>query len=247
MKARLRHPLPALSGGTREKVHHAGAERRVVDDTPIATIEGAQVATWSCAPSLDCGEHMSIITRLDQKGASLLDRDWKNSVGISLQVIGRIRTSFVEATGTPIQPVYAQGAEGQVIVDDPFAAALDDIEGFDRVWLVYWMDRVAAFQLRVVPYRDTRERGLFATRSPCRPNPIGMSAVRLVRREGCCLHVLDADVLDDTPLLDIKPYMPEFDAHPSARAGWFDACEVDRKLADGRFHEPADFGCGRRR
>ena len=145
-----------------------------------------------------------------------MDRGRKN-VPISLQVIGRIQTPFVEATGTPIQSVYAQGAKGQVIVADSFAAALDDIEGFDRVWLVYWLDRATAFQPRVVPYRDTRERGLFATRSPCRPNPIGMSAVRLVRREGCILHVIDIDVLDDTPLLDIKPYVPEFDAHPSAK------------------------------
>jgi tRNA-Thr(GGU) m(6)t(6)A37 methyltransferase TsaA len=155
----------------------------------------------------------------------------------SLRVIGRIRTPFVEATGTPIQPTYAQGAEGQVIVDDPFAAALDDIEGFERVWLVYWMDRAAAFQPRVVPYRDTRERGLFATRSPCRPNPIGMSVVRLVRREECVLRVADVDILDDAPLLDIKPYVPEFDAHPSSKSGWFDACGVTRKVADGRFHE----------
>ena len=148
-----------------------------------------------------------------------MDRGRKKAP-ISLQVIGRIRTPFVEATGTPIQSVYAHGAEGQVMVDDLFAAALDDIEGFDRIWLVYWMDRATVFQPRVVPYRDTRERGLFATRSPCRPNAIGMSAVRLVRREGCTLHVLDIDVLDDTPLLDIKPYVPEFDAHPSAKAGF---------------------------
>jgi tRNA (adenine37-N6)-methyltransferase len=156
---------------------------------------------------------------------------------INLRVIGRIRTPFVEASGTPIQSLYAQGAEGQVIVDDLFADALDDIEGFERVWLVSWMDRVGAFQPRVVPYRDTRERGLFATRSPNRPNPIGLSVVRLVRREGCLLHVVDVDMLDDTPLLDIKPYVPEFDSRPSSKAGWFDASGVDRTFADGRFHQ----------
>ena len=159
---------------------------------------------------------------------------------LSLQVIGRIRTPFHAAQGTPIQSAYSRGAEGQVIVADHFAAALDDIEEFERVWLVYWMDRVVTFQPRVVPYRDTREHGLFATRSPCRPNPIGLSAVRLLRREGCVLHVADVDMLDDTPLLDIKPYVPEFDAHPSAKAGWFDASGVDRRVADGRFHAPFD-------
>ena len=81
-----------------------------------------------------------------------------------------------------------------------------------------------------------QERGLFATRSPCRPNPIGMSVVRLLRREGNVLHVADLDILDETPLLDIKPCVPEFDSHPMSKAGWFDTCGVDRKVADGRFH-----------
>ena len=166
---------------------------------------------------------------------------------ISPRVIGRIRTPFMEASGTPIQPAYSGGTEGRVIVDDLFADALDDIEDFERVWLVYWMDRVASFKPRVVPYRDTRERGLFATRSPCRPNPIGMSVVRLLSRDGCTLRVLDVDILDDTPLLDIKPYVPEFDAHPSSKAGWFETCGVDRRAADERFHAPAESKRGGRR
>ena len=165
---------------------------------------------------------------------------------IALRVIGAIRTPFVEAAGTPIQPAYANGAEGQVLVDERFACALDDIEGFERVWLVYWMDRVAGFKPRVTPYRDTREHGLFATRSPCRPNPIGMSVVQLIRRDGNILHVADVDMLDETPLLDIKPYVPAFDAHPSSKAGWFETCGVDRRVADGRFHEHANSTHGRR-
>jgi tRNA-Thr(GGU) m(6)t(6)A37 methyltransferase TsaA len=166
---------------------------------------------------------------------------------ISPQVIGRIRTPFVEAPGTPIQAAYAEGFDGSVIVDDVFADALDDIEGFERVWLIYWMDRAVCFKPRVVPYRDTRERGLFATRSPCRPNPIGLSVVRLLGREGCVLRVAEVDILDDTPLLDIKPYVPEFDAHPSAKAGWFEECGVDCRVADGRFHAPVDSQRGGRR
>jgi tRNA-Thr(GGU) m(6)t(6)A37 methyltransferase TsaA len=162
------------------------------------------------------------------------------ATNISLRTIGRIRTPFRAGNGTPIQPAYARGAEGQVIVDDRFADALDDIEGFERVWLIYWMDRVVAFQPRVVPYRDTHEHGLFATRSPCRPNPIGLSVVRLLSREACVLRIADVDILDDTPLLDIKPYVPEFDAHPSSRAGWFETGGVDCRVADGRFHPPFD-------
>jgi tRNA-Thr(GGU) m(6)t(6)A37 methyltransferase TsaA len=156
--------------------------------------------------------------------------------GFDLRAIGRIRTPFTAASGTPIQPACAGDAEGQVIVDPPFAAALDDVEGFERVWLIYWMARAAPFRPRVVPYRDTRERGVFATRAPSRPNPIGLSAVRLLAREGHILHVAGVDILDDTPLLDVKPYVPGFDAHPSSRAGWLDAGALERGTADGRFH-----------
>ena len=158
---------------------------------------------------------------------------------VKLRTVGVIHSPFAEASGTPIQPCYAQGAEGQILVDDAYAAALDDIEGFARLWLIYWMDRVKGFQTRGTPYRDTREHGLFATRSPCRPNPIGISVVRLVRREGRVLLVADIDILDGTPLLDIKPYVPDFDAHPGAKAGWFDAAGENRVVADERFHRKA--------
>jgi tRNA (adenine37-N6)-methyltransferase len=82
----------------------------------------------------------------------------------------------------------------------------------------------------------TVEHSLFATRSPCRPNAIGLSVVRLRRREGAVLHVANVDMLDETPLLDIKPYVPQFDAHPISSAGWFDAGRLDREVADYRFH-----------
>jgi len=158
-------------------------------------------------------------------------------VGLTLHSVGVIHSPFTMAVGTPIQPAYAYGAAGEVVVAEPYVEALDDVEGFERVWLIYWMDRVGAFQPCVTPYRDTRAHGLFATRAPSRPNPIGLSAVRLLRREGCVLHVADLDILDGTPLLDIKPYVPEFDAHPQSKAGWLDECEVDRQVADGRFHK----------
>jgi tRNA (adenine37-N6)-methyltransferase len=155
-------------------------------------------------------------------------------------IIGRVQSPFGVATGTPIQSVYANGAKGQVIVESAFADALDDIDGFERLWLIYWMDRATTAQLRLVPYRDNHERGLFATRSPCRPNPIGMSVVRLLRREANILHVADLDILDNTPLLDIKPYVPDFDSHQKSKAGWFDDSCIDRKVADERFHEDVD-------
>ncbi len=159
-------------------------------------------------------------------------------ISLGFDTIGVIRTPFLEATGTPVQPAYGAGVEGQVWLDESCTPALDGIEGFERIWLIYWMDRAGSFNPRVVPYRDTEEYGLFATRSPNRPNPIGISAVRLLHREDRVLYVSDIDILDSTPLLDIKPYVPAFDAFPISRAGWLDRPRVDRRMADGRFHPP---------
>jgi len=162
----------------------------------------------------------------------------ENQSPIILAAIGYVRSPFREAAGTPIQAIYGQGVEGRVELSETYAPALDDIEGFERLWLIYWMDRTGPFKARVMPYRDTVEHGLFATRSPSRPNPIGMSIVRFVRREGATLYVADMDILDGTPLLDIKPYVPEFDCHPGSRAGWYEKAGVDRRVADDRFHNP---------
>jgi tRNA-Thr(GGU) m(6)t(6)A37 methyltransferase TsaA len=155
----------------------------------------------------------------------------------TLRPIGVIHSPHREAAGTPIQPAYAEDCTGEVIVDPEFADALADLEGFDRLWLLYAFDRAGAYRPRVVPYRDTVAHGLFATRSPCRPNPIGLSAVRLLGREGNRLRVAGLDILDGTPLLDIKPYVPEYDAYPAAAAGWLDARRSERQHADGRFHD----------
>lgn len=156
--------------------------------------------------------------------------------GIVMRPIGVLRSPFVAAAGTPIQPVYAQGAAGRIELLPEYEPALADLDGFERLWVVYWMDRVREYRPRVVPYRDEHERGLFATRSPVRPNPLGISVLRLVRRAGVALEVADVDVLDGTPVLDVKPYVPAFDAFPGAKAGWFDACGEDRRVADDRFH-----------
>jgi tRNA (adenine37-N6)-methyltransferase len=157
----------------------------------------------------------------------------------SCRPIGVIHSRYRTAKGTPIQPVYAEQSKGTVVLDEAFAPALADLEGFERIWICYWFDRAGPYTPRVVPYRDTVEHGLFATRSPCRPNPMGLSVVRLLSRQGATLHVADLDVLDGTPLLDIKPYVPQFDAHPGSRGGWLDADREDRRVADGRFHEDA--------
>lgn len=155
---------------------------------------------------------------------------------LSLQSIGVIKTPFASAEGTPIQPLYGEGIEGRVVLFDRYEPALVDLDGFERIWVVYWIDRAGPYHPQVVPYRDTGQHGLFATRSPCRPNPIGLSLVRLISRTGCELSIADVEMLDDTPLLDIKPYVPAFDCRPGSRAGWFDRATADTRFADARFH-----------
>ena len=156
---------------------------------------------------------------------------------VQLEPIGIVHSRFSSQTGTPVQPACAGGeAVGTVEVYDRFAEGLDDLERFERIWLIVWFDRVGPVRMKVVPYLDTRQRGLFATRAPARPNPIGISPVRLLRREGRILHVAELDTLDGTPLLDIKPYSKRFDVFAVTRNGWLDDQEArSRREADDRF------------
>lgn len=154
---------------------------------------------------------------------------------MKLIAIGRIHTPFTQATGTPIQPCMAAGVEGHIKLQPEFVPGLQDLAGFDRIWLVFWCHRAAAAKMLVVPYRDTVERGLFATRAPARPNPIGLSCVRLLGIDGDTLRIADVDILDDTPLLDIKPFIPQYDNHSVQRCGWVDAVSEYAPKADDRF------------
>jgi len=158
---------------------------------------------------------------------------------MDVQPIGVIHTPFTTAAGTRIQPALAHGAEGRVEVFPQFVPGLKDVDGFERIWLVYWFDRPSELKLRVVPFLDDVARGVFATRAPCRPNRIGLSPVRLVRIDDNVLHVSDVDILDGTPLLDIKPYAPRFDHFDVRRSGWLGHVGSDRKTADDRFADGA--------
>ena len=137
-----------------------------------------------------------------------------------MRAIGVIRTPFAETQGMPIQPPFSQAA-GRVEVFTEYAAGLQDLEGFSHVILIYALHRSEGYALRVKPFLDDVARGLFATRYPGRPNPIGLSTVRLLSHRDDVLEVEGIDVLDGTPLLDIKPYVPDFDSHPDACAGWY--------------------------
>lgn len=151
---------------------------------------------------------------------------------IVLKPIGVIRSPHTKPEDTPIQPVFAEGVPGRVELDAGFEEGLRDIEGFSHIYLIFAFDRAGEPRLSVIPYLGDTERGVFATRSPRRPNGLGMSLVRLVRREGAVLHVEDLDVLDGTPLLDIKPYIGRYDSREDARSGWQD--DVDDETARGR-------------
>ena len=123
-----------------------------------------------------------------------------------------------------------------------FGRACGILKGFERIWLIYWLHRGPGSNLLVTPFLDRQQRGVFATRAPARPTPIGLSAVRLIGIKEGVLEVADVDMIDGTPLLDIKPYVPEFDSYPASRAGWFDESNSGSRLADGRFEVTAPTG-----
>jgi tRNA-Thr(GGU) m(6)t(6)A37 methyltransferase TsaA len=161
---------------------------------------------------------------------------------ISFKPIGVIHTPFKEPKGTPIQPDRSDGAEGTVEVYPAYMEGLADLDGFSHVTLVYYFHLSKGFDLRVTPFLDNELRGLFSTRAPRRPNPIGISVVKLKSIEENVLHVENVDMVDGTPLLDIKPYVRDFVGADDCRVGWLEdrIKPGSRKVADGRFIKRED-------
>jgi tRNA-Thr(GGU) m(6)t(6)A37 methyltransferase TsaA len=155
-------------------------------------------------------------------------------VEINYKPIGVIRSPHTRADETPIQPVFAGGIPARVEVFLEYEEGLRDIDGFSHIYLLYAFDRAGPASLEVTPYLGDRRRGVFATRAPNRPNPLGLSLVRLVRREGNLLHIEDVDILDGTPLLDIKPYVGRFDSREGTRAGWQEEIDDETARTKGR-------------
>ncbi len=151
--------------------------------------------------------------------------------------IGVIHSPFREPKGTPIQPAGARGVEGTVEVYPEYVKGLKDLDGFSHIILIYHFHLSKGPLLLVKPYMDDEEHGIFAIRGPSRPNPIGISVVRLLRGQGNILHIQDVDIVDGTPLLDIKPYVPEFDIQEVGKIGWLQTRvhKVSRSKDDGRF------------
>jgi len=156
-------------------------------------------------------------------------------VKITYRPIGVIHTPFNEPEGMPIQPSRGRGVAGTIEVFSEFAEGLADLDGFSHIVLLYHLHRSRGFDLRVTPFLDTHLRGLFATRAPRRPNPIGLSVVRLIGIEDNRISVQDLDILDGTPLLDIKPYVPDFDRHTECRVGWLENVRGRKAVSDSRF------------
>jgi tRNA-Thr(GGU) m(6)t(6)A37 methyltransferase TsaA len=156
---------------------------------------------------------------------------------IEFTPIGIIHSPFMEKEGMPIQPAGAAGVKGTVEVFEDFHPGLKDLDGFSHIILLYHFHRSQGFNLHVVPFMDSELRGLFATRAPKRPNPIGFSVVQLDKIEEGILYIQAVDILDGTPLLDIKPYVPEFDAQVEIRTGWFEKAikTVSSRKSDDRF------------
>jgi tRNA (adenine37-N6)-methyltransferase len=139
-----------------------------------------------------------------------------------MQPIGIIHSPYTEREGMPIQAARSQ-AKGSVEVYPEFAEGLQDLEGFSHIYLLYVFHESSGYTLLAKPFLDDQLHGLFATRYPFRPNPIGLSVVQLITRKDNTLEIEGVDMLDSTPLLDIKPYVPEFDIRTDTRNGWYDS------------------------
>ncbi len=145
---------------------------------------------------------------------------------LTVTPIGFVRTPFPDRASTPRQPHASGGAEGtiELLPGLDFEHALEDLDGWDYIWVVFWFHLNTTWRPKVLPPRSARKRrGVFSTRSPHRPNPLGLSVVKLERVAGRVLHVRDVDMIDGTPVLDLKPYIPYCDAHPTARTGWLES------------------------
>jgi len=156
---------------------------------------------------------------------------------IVFKPIGIIHTPFTNREGMPIQPSGAEGVRGTVEIAPEFAAGLKDLDGFSYIMLIYHFHLSSGYELEVVPFMDDTPRGVFATRAPKRPNGIGVSVVKLLKVEGNVLEVEDLDVIDGTPLLDIKPFVPDIDNREGGSSGWLSgkAMKMRTKKSDGRF------------
>ena len=151
--------------------------------------------------------------------------------------IGIIHTPFKQIEGIPIQPSAAKGIKGQIVIDKEYVEGLSDIEGFSHIYLLYHLHLSKSYKLKVIPFLDNQLRGVFSTRAPKRPNPIGLSLVKLINIDSNILGIENVDIVDKTPLLDIKPFIKEMEGVNQYKIGWLSKYrdEINNKKSDKRF------------
>ncbi len=156
---------------------------------------------------------------------------------ITYKSIGIIHSPFKEPKNVPIQAVAAKGTRGTIELNAEYIEGLVDLQEFSHIILLYHLNLIRGFKLMVKPFLDQNLHGVFATRAPSRPNPIGISIVRLRKIQSNILHIEDVDIVDNTPLLDIKPYIPQFDNRKTRKIGWFNKkiSNLPTTKDDGRF------------
>ena len=159
------------------------------------------------------------------------------SMTINYNPIGIINTPFKSQEGMPIQPGGAKGIRGTVTMKRNLMEGLEDLDGFSHIYLIYHFHKSKSFTLKTHPFLDDKSRGVFSTRAPQRPNPIGISVVKLIRIEKNILEIENVDMLDGTPLIDIKPYVPDFDAQKADKVGWtaHKTGDINSVRSDDRF------------
>jgi len=156
---------------------------------------------------------------------------------IIYQPIGIIYTPFSSLQDMPIQPSSARNLRGELVLHPQFTAGLTDLDGFSHIYLIYHFHKTNGYELIVKPFLDDQPHGVFATRAPKRPNPIGMSIMQLISIEENVLTLENVDILSGTPILDIKPYVPAFDKHDHVKVGWLTGKDEQAKIkrSDERF------------
>ncbi len=157
---------------------------------------------------------------------------------IIIKPIGVIRTPHTDIKNMPIQPIAAEGIKGYIELLPEYIEGLKDIEGFSHLILIYHFHKIIGYELQVVPFMDTEKRGIFSCKAPKRPNAIGMSTVRLINVEGNTVHIEQVDMLDNTPLIDIKPFYPRYDNRENVSIGWLEKNKdlpANELRADERF------------
>ncbi|MFC0877219.1 tRNA (N6-threonylcarbamoyladenosine(37)-N6)-methyltransferase TrmO [Saccharicrinis sp. FJH2] len=157
---------------------------------------------------------------------------------IIIKPIGIIHTPYTDIPDMPIQPIAAEGITGYIELEPEYLEGLRDLDGFSHITLLYHFHKIEDHQLKVIPFMDTQERGIFSTKAPKRPNAIGMSTVKLTGIQGNLIYIEQVDMLDGTPLIDIKPFYPRYDNRENVTIGWLEKNKdmpLEKLRADERF------------